>query len=369
MKKQMIVVLSSILILFGCASNKDVETVNIAVAAKRTSYTDSVSRIQAKESQRKLSRRRENYLIGPDDVLEVRIFELEAAGQATTLDTRVSKNGYILLPVIGSIKVVDKNVSQIQKEIIAVLKQRQILSVPLVNIQITEFNSKKINVIGAIREPGIYTLKENVSTLLDILGEAKGLSDNAGYQAYVIKKENRLDLDAEEKITSEIKARQDDKEKNTNVKENSLKEKSDKIHIDLFELIGQGNLELNMVLEDGDAVFVPNAEEFTVDGHVNEAGTFPLKKPTTVLEAVALAGGLTEEASPTYCLLKRQKNDEEEAIDIDLSAILERRQPNIYLQSNDILFVRQTTAKYVYQQVTSFLNLTLAYNLADIITP
>ena len=367
MKKQMIMLLALVFILFGCASTKDVESVNIAVAAKKTSYTDSVSRIQAKKSQKKLAQRRENYLIGPDDVLEIRIFELEAAGQATTLDSRVSKSGFILLPVIGSLKVAEKNVSQVQQEIISVLKQRQILTVPLVNIQITEFNSKKINVIGAIREPGIYTLKENVSTLLDILGEAKGLSDNAGYLAYVIKKENRSDLVSQEQITSEIQAKRDAiEQENTSQEKAPTPKKAEKIHIDLFELIGQGNLELNMVLEDGDAVFVPNAEEFTVDGYVNKAGTFPLKKPTTVLEAVALAGGLTPEASPTYCLLKRQQDEEEKIIDVDLSAILERQQPNIYLQSNDILFVRQTTAKYIYTQITDLFNLTFAYNLAGL---
>ena len=199
------------------------------------------------------------------------------------------------------------------------------------------------------------------------MGEAKGLSDNAGYLAYVIKKENRSDLGSQEKITSEIQAKRDaPKQENTSQEKTLAPKKVEKIHIDLFELIGQGNLELNMVLEDGDAVFVPNAEEFTVDGYVNDAGTFPLKKPTTVLEAVALAGGLTPEASPTYCLLKRQQDEEEKIIDIDLSAILERQQPNIYLQSNDILFVRQTTAKYVYTQITELFNLTFAYNLAGL---
>lgn len=358
----MVCILALVFVLFGCVSNQDVESVNIAVAPKKTSYTDTVSRLQAKKSQKQLVRRRENYLIGPDDVLEVRIFELEAAGQATTLDTRVSKSGFILLPVIGALEVVDKNVSQVQEEIITVLKKRQILSAPLVNIQITEFNSKRINIIGAVREPGIYTLKENVSTLLDILGEAKGLSDNAGYQAYVIKKEDRSDLSSPEKITSEIRAKQDIKEKS--YEEKTLAEKSKKIHIDLFELIGQGNLELNMVLEDGDAVFVPNAEEFTVDGYVNKAGTFPLKKPTTILEAVALAGGLTQDASPSYCVLKRQEDGKEKTIDLDLTAVLERTQPNIYLQTNDIIFVRQTTVKYVYTQLSKFFNFSLAYNLA-----
>ena len=52
MKKQMIMLLALVFILFGCASTKDVESVNIAVAAKKTSYTDSVSRIQAKKSQK-----------------------------------------------------------------------------------------------------------------------------------------------------------------------------------------------------------------------------------------------------------------------------------------------------------------------------
>ena len=367
-KKQIIWFVLSFCLL-GCSSSAKIEAVNIAAAAEKISYTDSVSRLQAKESQKKLYKRNQNYLIGPDDLLEIRIFELEAAGKATTLETRVSKEGFILLPVIGTVKVADKNLSILQEEITTILKNRQILTAPLVSIQITEFNSKKINIIGAVKEPGIYTLKENVSTLLDILGEAKGLSDNAGYLAYVIKKEDRSDLKANESITSQIKAEKNTeqiKTPKTKIEKNTKQPKtlSKKIHIELYELIGEGNLELNMVLEDGDAVFVPNAEEFTVDGYVNKAGKFSLKKPTTILEAVALAGGVTEEASPSYCLLKRQGDDE--GVEVDLTAILEREQQNIYLQSNDILIVRQTTPKYLYTQITELFNLTFAYNLAGL---
>jgi polysaccharide export outer membrane protein len=53
----------------------------------------------------------------------------------------------------------------------------------------------------------------------------------------------------------------------------------------------------NIQLRDGDTVFVPRAATFFVLGEVRAPGTFSILEPTTVLQALALAGGLTERGS------------------------------------------------------------------------
>ena len=122
--------------------------------------------------------------------------------------------------------------------------------------------------------------------------------------------------------------------------------------MDLYELLKQGNLDLNVVLRDGDVVRIPRAEQFSVLGFVRRPGRFPLTEPVNVLEGIALAGGLQErEASPKACILKRRTDAGEEIIPLNLVAISRGKAPNRFLLPNDVIDVRQTTAKKVGLEV------------------
>ena len=52
----------------------------------------------------------------------------------------------------------------------------------------------------------------------------------------------------------------------------------------------------DIALRDGDTIFVPEAELVYVFGQVNNPGSYPIKRNTTVLQALSLAGGATENA-------------------------------------------------------------------------
>jgi polysaccharide export outer membrane protein len=71
---------------------------------------------------------------------------------------------------------------------------------------------------------------------------------------------------------------------------------SDVLNVNLKELrLGRGPQ--NVFLRDGDTVFVPRAESFYVFGEVRNPGAYSLQRDTTVLQALSLAGGLTERGS------------------------------------------------------------------------
>ena len=82
-------------------------------------------------------------------------------------------------------------------------------------------------------------------------------------------------------------------------------------------------------------------------GELKNLGAFNLSKPTTVLEAVAMAHGVNHDrGSPSYCMLKRRvSSGPEQLIPIDLEAIRKGKKPNLYLEPNDIIDVRQTWLK------------------------
>ena len=57
-----------------------------------------------------------------------------------------------------------------------------------------------------------------------------------------------------------------------------------------------------------------------------------------------------ERGSPQFSILKRTTSNGIIFIPIDIVKIAEQKQPDIYIKSNDVLIVKQTTLKYLYLQ-------------------
>ena len=320
----------------SCASD-EVKMVNIAGLSHRVSPTDSISRKLAMNSQNMLTQRREDYRVGPGDLLDISIFEWELREETKTAVFRVAESGFVSLPVIGDLTVKNLTVGQVKLLLELRLKRGGFIQAPRVSVDIKEFRSKRVAVIGAVRDPGVYTLRQNVTTFLDILSLAGGVSERAGYISYVIRPDQMAKLSSSEGETGG---------KSLDKAENEL------ITIDLYQLMEKGDMSLNMVLGNGDTINVPEAAKFSVIGYVRQPNSFPLKKPTTVLEGLAMAGGLREnEASPRSCILKRFTSVGELIINLDLVDIASGEKPNIYLEPNDIIEVRQTMVKYVFTGV------------------
>ncbi|NIA06554.1 MAG: hypothetical protein GWP14_02775 [Actinobacteria bacterium] len=306
----------------GCGGSK-ARPLTAESSAVRPSYTDQASRILAEHTLAQLSQQDQDYRLGPGDVIEVNIFEWELSEKAKTVPVRVSQKGLVSLPMIGDLQASGETVWELKKQIEERLQAGGYIRRPQVSVIIKEFHSKKIAVVGSVRKPAVYVIERNVTTLLDILSLAGGLSDRAGQILYVIRREPS----ASDGATSAAKPTT--------------------VTIDLHELMERCNLSLNMVLRHGDIVSVPQAERFFVYGYVKEPGAFSLTKPTTVLEAIAMAQGVDlEKGSPSYCMLKRRSSSgEEELIPVDLEAIRKGNKPNLYLEPNDIIDVRQTWLK------------------------
>jgi polysaccharide export outer membrane protein len=301
-------------------------------AAVRTSMSSQKDRQLALATLAQLPDEFVDYRIGPSDVLEIGVFQWELAEETKTLAVRVSQEGTISLPLIGDLEVKDKTVREVRRIIEAKLQAGDFIKNPRVSVVIREFRSKRIAVVGAVRDPGTYTLRTNVARLVDLLSLAGGLTESAGPFLNVIRTRN---------------------------------EEQDKqvITIDLIDLLEDGDLTLNVVLSDGDLVHVPVAPQFYVYGFVRTPGAYDLKRPTTVLEAIALAGGLVRpSASPGHTVLHRGDVD----IPIDLTRIADGKAPNLFLHADDVIEVRQTalrrTGLLVWQTFTGLFHVGYTIN-------
>jgi len=311
----------------GCSGAEKVNQAADRASKERASLSSERDRELALGTLARLSEQAVDYRIGASDVLEVGVFQWELAEETKTLAVRVSQEGLISLPLVGDMNVKGKTVSQVRKGIEAGLRDGNFIKNPRVSVVIKEFRSKRIAVVGAVKDPGVYTIRQNVTRLLDILSLAGGVAETAGQRLQIVRTSSG-DKGAKEVIT-----------------------------VDLHELLKKGDLTFNVVLADCDVVNVPLAQQFFVYGFVQRPGAYDLKRRTTILEAIATAGGLQRPmASPTYCVLRRDNKEAE----VDLVAIADGEEANWSLRPGDVIEVRSTVLRRVglamWQAVTSIVH-------------
>jgi polysaccharide export outer membrane protein len=89
----------------------------------------------------------------------------------------------------------------------------------------------------------------------------------------------------------------------------------------------------------------------TVDGAVNRSGSFPVSGPTSLLQAVATAGGASPEANPRRVVIFRQIGGKRQAASFDLTAIRrgEAVDPPVY--AGDIIIIDGSNIKALQKQI------------------
>ena len=112
------------------------------------------------------------FRLGPDDVIEV--FVWKEPELSTTVVVR--PDGKVSLPLIGELPTSGKTAVELQKEIGQ--KLTQYVSDPVVNVMVKEVNSAKVSVLGEVKTPGIYKIKDR-ATVLDAIALAGGFTEYA----------------------------------------------------------------------------------------------------------------------------------------------------------------------------------------------
>ncbi len=253
-----------------------------------------------------------DYRIGPEDLLEINVFQ---ADELHTL-ARVTSEGYIKFPLIGKIKAAGLTVSELEEYLSRELEKY--LVEPVVSVFVKEYRSQQITVLGAVKNPQVYTVTGQ-KYLVDILSMAGGLTEDAG-DICVIQKVIRRNESGEPEVQ--------------------------KIVIDLRELLINGNSTLNIPLSSGDVVHVPKRGIFFVDGAVNNPGSFPLDGRITLVQAISMAKGLKYEADRSSITIYRDRGGpDREVITANYDEIISGKGKDIFIQDKDIIIVPKSGVK------------------------
>jgi len=220
----------------------------------------------------------QDYIVGEGDVLKIVVYE----NDDLTTTVRISGENVIVLPLIGRVDVKGLSISQVADRIKALLADGYLVD-PHVSIFIQEFRSRNVTVLGEIRNPGLYELREK-TTLLELLSKAGGVNKNAGRQA-IIKRRQHPD-----KNTVEI------------------------IRIDLQRLLEQGDTTVNVPVMDQDSIYITKSDLFYINGQVRSPAAYKCDPDTTVFKAVTMAGGFTNIASRSRIKIIRKIDGKEKVI-------------------------------------------------------
>ena len=250
-----------------------------------------------------------DYRIGADDQLAIAV--LQAPELNTT--TRVSEQGAIHLPLVGTVRAGGLTVLELKAAIEEQLRSKYIKN-PDVSVQVTEVRSRSVSVVGAVERPGVVQVRGS-TTLLQLLSLAGGLRPDAGDAVVVMHKGN------------EAPARRE---------------------VALKPLMESRDAQLNIPVYPGDVVSVQTADVVYVVGAVRKAGAFAMRgnQRLTVLRALALGEGLEPTAAKGDALVVRVRpGGERQEIPVDLGKLLKGKTPDVPLEAHDVLFVPTSGGK------------------------
>ena len=229
-----------------------------------------------------------DYVAGPQDKLQVTVFDEPDLSNIFTVDG----DGTISLPLVGRVSVDGLTLREIHGEIIRQLGDGFLIN-PQVSVEVAEYRSQSVYVLGEVASPGIYRLSGNLS-LLKVLAQAGSTTAQAGNVVQIIRS-------AGGRASAGPVLAGDDE---TEMEEVSLAD------------IRTGRLRL-VTLRDGDTVNVPKAAIFFVTGHVSSPGSYVWVQGMTVQQAIALAGGYTNRGSNRGIQVMREIDGGQASVSVD----------------------------------------------------
>jgi len=254
--------------------------------------------------------------LGPHDLIALTVYGAPELNRTV----RVSAEGGIRLPMIRKLIPAEGLLpEQLESSIAEALRIEQLLVDPVVTVNIVEYFSRPISVAGAVRKPVSFQAV-GATTLLDAIARAEGLAQDSGPEILVTRQQPGPDG----RPVSLIQ------------------------RIPVKGLIDAADPDVNIRLYGGEEIRVPEAGRIFVVGNVRKPGAYPVEDAadTTVLKMLALSEGLAPFAGKQAYIFRREASTgSKNEIPIELRRIMDRKTPDVPLQTNDILYIPDNRAQ------------------------
>jgi polysaccharide biosynthesis/export protein len=385
------------MVMGGCAARLDVPAASVASTRPGASLpapqappaSSDGRRLEALWQERTRDTFGSDFTLGQGDLLEISV-PLE---QLQHREVRVSPRDTIELPLIGAMSVKGMTEQSLTEE----LQERlsKYMYDPPISLFVKEYGSRQVAVVGAVEKPGLYTLMSASDTLMKMISKAGGTTREAASEVILVPagaggaklqqadflpggqaslshvQESAMDVSDGDEASS-ARVRNDtrigsEKAEVIHPAADGLRDASagrapfgpdlmklDPITIYMTNSATQNYLDLPA--RPGDVLIVPAAGEVTVGGWVQNPGAYKISRRMTMLSAVSAAGGAL--FSYSAAILRTAADGERTRIPVDISKVQRGEEPDIPVQSGDVVMVDRSPVGAVpyalYEVFTKF---------------
>ena len=237
------------------------------------------------------------YRLGSGDVVRVTVFQ----NPELTLEARLTEAGQISYPLLGQVRLGGLSVTEAERVLAEGLSKGNFIRNPQVTLVVLQVRGSQANVLGQVNRPGRYPLETAEMRLTDLIAMAGGIAP--GGADLVVVTGNR---DGQ----------------------------SFRQEVDLPALFAAGGQPRDMLVRNGDAVWVDRQPLVYMYGEVQRPGPMRLERGMTLLQALATGGGLTARGTEKGIRVHRKAS----------SGAIEVMQPAMSdaLREGDVVFVRES---------------------------
>ena len=237
------------------------------------------------------------HILGPGDVIRVTVYQ----NPDLTVETRVSEQGQITFPLIGNVALGGLSVTGAQDRIAKQLREGNFVIKPQVSLFVTQVRSAQVSILGQVARPGRYPIEAANSKVSEMIAAAGGIIPGG----------------ADTVSLSGTRAG-----------------KPVKLMVDLPAILQAGRSDQDVPVAPGDIIFVDRAPSFYIYGEVQRPGVFRLERGTTLMQALAQGGGLTQRGTERGMKVhRRDANGNVRVIELKLNDLVERE---------DVIYVRES---------------------------
>jgi polysaccharide biosynthesis/export protein len=254
------------------------------------------------------------YRVGEGDVLGITVYNMPELDRTVV----VGSEGTLVLSYLPQpLAATGKTTGQIGEEVALELKQLQVLIDPQVSVAVVQVESKPVVVGGSVRNPQVLQ-EVRPLTVQQALMLAGGPESGSGNSVLVTRS-----ISNGEMVSYDLR---------------------------LSKVLSGTDPKSNIPVKPGDTIQVLPDQRVFVAGDVKSPGAFPLGRgqKLTVSKLMALTGGWRADAKPAKAVIVREgSNGQRQTVPVDLPKIMDRKELDVALEPNDLLYVPDSTGKRV----------------------
>jgi polysaccharide export outer membrane protein len=307
-----------------------------------------------------------DYELGPGDVLSISVSGVKQFEQSV----RVSNSGRLRVPYVGVMYAAGMTTVQTEREIARLIKEHELVTEPVVRVQVTEYHARPTYVVGMVTTPGQFVITGDMY-LLDLISKAGGLTAAAADLGYLYRRFPKQRPATAARVVGAVEAPAGSVTAPTPATEattvtamspsqaavpvpgtGDAGSEPDVITVNLADLKSGQHPEANLQLQGGDVLYVPRRKfsNVYIIGDVANPGAYelPAKARYSAAQAIILTGGPLKTAKMSKAFLMRyDSNGTRQVHPVNFDAILRGKQKDIPVQADDIIYVPNSAAKTI----------------------